>query len=163
MNFEPTAKNAADIAALIKAMEATPVGETITYGQLSDAIGRPIQRCRYLVLSAIKRMNRDNGALFANVHRVGYKRLSPQDSYLIGSTRRQHIRRTATQTAKRVTNAMRFSNDMPPEAALKANRELSVLGLIAHISTDRAATTAEKAESPMPVAKIMSEMLKQMA
>ena len=159
--FTPSTANAADIAALRDTLNKTLVGEVCTYDALSHAIGRDIQRAMFLVLRAIRTLNKENGSLFAAVHRVGYKRMASKDAHMFGSTTRARIRRTAHRTSAMIAAACERANEMPDAERRKAMAEIGILNMVAHLSTERA-IASHSADTPQPVAVSMREMLRQM-
>lgn len=151
MSFISINRNAPDIRALVTALTGIPLGGTITYDELSTAIGRDVTRHRYLVLRAMSVANAESGALFAPVRKVGYRRLPMDEAPSVGQTARRRIRRASRQARKRMLNAAAKANDLPADIARKVNAELSALGLIEHLTRDKTAELM-KAPEPMPLA-----------
>lgn len=159
----PSTAYAADVQAIADLLAATPVGDVCAYARLSAAIGRDVTRCRYLALSAIRRLNKDTGALFASVRGVGYQRLPADDAHKVGSTARARIRRAARHASVAIGRAMDCANDMTPEARRRAVVEVGTLNLMAHLSTERSVANADTgADKPQPVAVTMAAALKAM-
>lgn len=160
MKFTSSIKNSIDVENIRAALGEVPVGELLTYDAITEIIGAPAKEKRFLILAAIQKINKDTGALFVPVTRVGYRRLPASESYIIGVNTRSKIRRSARRTGQRIINAIRGVNDMPRENLLRANREIAMLGLIEHVSSERAAKIGETEQPTIkPVSKIMSEML----
>jgi len=157
--FTPSTAAAADTLAISDCLAKTQVGEVCTYAALSAAIGRDVSRARYLVLRAIRKLNKDTGALFAAVHKVGYKRMAATDAHMFGSSTRARIRRTAHRTSAMIASACERANEMPDAERRKAMAEIGILNMVAHLSTERA-IAAHSADAPQPVAVSMREMLK---
>jgi hypothetical protein len=128
----------ADTRAIADMLNAVSFGDTITLDAMTDAIGRDIRDCRYVAMSAMRVAERETGAIFASVRRVGYRRLTVDEFAEIGMTARAHIRRKAKSSARAMGAAMTRVNDMTDEQRRKVVREQSTLGLMAHLAQDRA-------------------------
>lgn len=155
----PSTEISPDVRALAEAFKATPIGETIGYSDLSRAIGRDIQACRYLAASAMRAANREAGAIFANVKREGYKRLHPSEAHTIGHTTRRMIRARSARAIRTINTAISMANDVPDAARLRATAEASALGLIQHIARDSSVPIPESADKPVPVAMVARQFL----
>lgn len=140
---------------------AAPIGGTVTWEEMSRAIGRNIMDRRYLALRAMAVANSECGAIFGNVLRVGYQRLPPQDAHILGSHMRGRIRRGAKRTSDTIIAAVQSSNDMPDEAKRKAYAEVNALGLLRMIATDRHVAAATPEPKPEPVAITMRRLAQQ--
>jgi hypothetical protein len=152
-----------DTRILADVLLACPFGETIKFDELSKAIGRDIQVCRHLLYRAIYIVERDNGAVFASIRRVGYKRVVPDDLHKIGQTARARIRSQARRGFRTISNGIAKANDISPPALREALREQSILGLVEHTAKDRnRPDVAEGATRPLPVAEVAREFLKKM-
>lgn len=127
----------ADTRAIADILNAAPFGGTVTLDTMTDAIGRDIRDCRYVALSAMRVAERETGAVFASVRRIGYRRLTVDEFAEIGMTARARIRRTARSSARAMGAAMTRVNDMTDEQRRNVIREQSALGLLAHLAQDR--------------------------
>jgi len=143
----------AECRALADLFAATPVGGTVTYAAMTQAIGRSIADRRYLIPRAAHVATRETGAIFGSVRRVGYQRLAPQDAHMLGSHTRSRIRRSAKRTADAIVAAVTATNDMPDAAKRRAYAEVNAMALIRHIATDKqvAAGTTEPKSEPVGV------------
>jgi hypothetical protein len=142
-----------DTRALASRLAQVPHGETVPYAELSAAIGRDVRLCRHLIYSAFNLVRKEVGAVFGVVRGEGYQRLTVDQVPHIGSTARRHIRRTARQASKRISASLAKANDVPNEVRLKANTELSVLGLVEHMSRDKNVKPSDDMNTaPQPVA-----------
>jgi hypothetical protein len=143
----------ADSRALATLFAEAPVGGTVTYAAMSDAIGRSITPRRYLALRALQIVNRETGAIFGSVRGVGYQRLAATDAHMLGAHARGRIRRTAKRTASAIQSAIDTANDMPDEAKRRAYAEINALSLIRHLSRDKpvAAATPEPKAEPVAI------------
>lgn len=132
-----------DTAALVECLAETPVGQVCTWGALDARLGRKVRNGKFYVLqSALRVALRDHGAIFVSVRGEGYKRLRLEEAHLLGARARQHVRRSAKRTSKALRHATARANDMPDDAARKVYREIGVLGLIAHVASDKAQVPA---------------------
>ena len=137
MTFTPSSAIEADITAIADTLAETSVGTICTFAAISDAIGRDVGACRYLIPRAIKRVNESSGALFASVRGVGYQRISPDDAHTIGSAARGRVRRTSRRASTTIINAIDRANTLPDDKRRKALGEVATLNMLAHLATER--------------------------
>ena len=150
-----------DTRALVDLLVATPIGATVTFADMTGAIGRPIQDRRHLIPRAMTIAAKEAGAIFGGVRTVGYQRLPAQDAHLLGAHTRRRMRRSAKRTSDAIVSAIAHTNDMPDAAKVRAYAEVNAMALIRHISADTevlAATAEPKAE---PVALTMRRFARQ--
>lgn len=154
--LSPEARSIADL------LNSTEVAGLVTFQAMSTAIGRNILTRRYIVYTAMKLAERETGAVFMAVRGQGYKRLAASEVVeIVGSSARAHIRRTARRSAKTLNEGTRRCNNLAPEMQRKVAAEMSVLGLIEHISRDKVVVPKEDAPTkPQPVAVTAREFLK---
>jgi hypothetical protein len=153
----------ADTRRLADALATAARGEIVTYKQLSEAIGRDIMGCRWLLYSALHVIERESGAVFATERRIGYRRLAPEEIVKIGQTARAHIRRTARAGARTISAGVAGANDLTPEMARQILAEQSALGLLEHVARDRnLPAVAETETRPLSVAATAREFFKRM-
>lgn len=155
-------KASPDIRRLADTMLATPVGEIITYKVLSAAIGADVLRRRYLIQGAMKLATREAGALFQVVYRVGYRRTPAENAAWFGGHARKRIRSTSRRASFTIGRAVETANAMPNNALLAATREMSVLGLIRHIATDRVTRVVPEDTKPLPIGQVMLAVVDQL-
>jgi hypothetical protein len=158
--FISVTQHSADVRAIAELLADTTVGETATYAAMSAAIGREIRDCRYIALRALKVVNDETGALFSAVRGVGYRRLPMAEAADVGQSARQRIRATSRRARKHITNAIAKANDLPSDLMRKVNAELSALGLIEHISRDKAVSDMGDEARPLPVAVAADSFMK---
>ena len=151
-----------EVRALADALLSTPVGMDITHNDLSAAVGFDVRTRRYLILRAIAVASREAGAIYSAVIGVGYRRLSADEAAQLGEHARKRIRSASGRVSKMIIRATEVANDMDPEARRNAMREVSVLGLLKHIATDKASRDMPAPEKPQPVAITMRNMLTSM-
>lgn len=140
---------------------AAPVGGTISYADMSRAIGRNIADRRYLALRAMQVATRETGAIFGSVRGVGYQRLQPQDAHMLGAHTRGRIRRSAKRTADAIVAALQSTNNMPDDARRRAYAEVNAMHLVRHITTDKQVSAASPEPKAEPVAITMRRFAEQ--
>lgn len=156
MPFIPSSATETDTLALLDLLAATVIGEVCTYAAMSAALGgREPASFRHLTLAAARRLNKDCGMLFSVVHRVGYKRLAPDEAHTIGAARRARIRRSAHRTAQAIAHTIDRANDMDPAAKRKAMGEISAMNMLAHLAQERVARTHDRPDKPAPLAETL--------
>lgn len=153
-----------DVAALVGRLITSKPGDDVVYADLNTAVGRDVVKtARYLVLRALDVAARDHGAVFANIKGVGYRRLAPEDAHTLGATARESIRRKSRKARKRILSATSRVNHLDAESARKTNAELSVLGVIEHVThTKSARPVASHETAAEPVAITMQRLLREM-
>ena len=148
----------ADIRVLTDALLSTPIGEVITFPELSKALGANIRARQYLVQSAIKLASKEAGAIFTSVRSVGYKRLPAEAAAAVGSHARSRVRAATRKASGIISRAIEKANDMSDEARRKAMTEVSALQLLNTLATDRMVKTVQTGDKPLPVAVTMRSM-----
>jgi hypothetical protein len=78
-------------------LQAAPIGEIVTLDAMSDEIGMPIARHRWMLYAATRQLQYEFGFVFASVRSQGYRRLPSEEIPKIGETARKRIRRAATR------------------------------------------------------------------
>ena len=112
-------------------------GQTITFREMSIAIGRDIKTTRHTITRALRVAEREAGAVFAGERGTGYRRLTPQELEQIGKTSRSRIRSTARRGTRAILAGLEGANDIEPDSHRKVLAELSALGLLEHIARNR--------------------------
>ena len=151
----------ADTRRIADALAAVSRGDTITLAAITNAIGRDIHRCRHLLYSAFRLVERENGAVFATERGQGYRRLKPEEIITIGQTARARIRGTARRGARSIAAGVSGANDIaaPVQRAILA--EQTALGLLEHMARDKNLPTVPETENrPLPVAVAAKEFLR---
>lgn len=152
-----------DVAALVATLIASKSGDIISYDDLTKSVGRDVKVHRWLALRALDVAARDHGAVFANERGKGYVRLDPSQAHSLGHTARARVRRTTRKAAKTIRYALQRQNDIDPETARKTNAELSVLGLLEHISGNKYVVPNDVHETRAePVAITAQRVIEQM-
>jgi hypothetical protein len=146
-----------DTRALADVLAATSIGEVATYSTLRAALGRQVPY--HILRSALNICEREHGVVFANVRKVGYKRLPIEEVPTVGHFTRRHIRKSARRASKRMGHAATRTNHVPQDVQLRLNAEKSSLGLIEHLSRDKA-TEIQKSDTVRPIAAASKAFLR---
>ena len=151
--------NSAHTRVLADRLIASPIGEVVTYEMLSDAIKEDVRKRRYLLMGAILIANREAGAIFGNVHGVGYMRRAPGDAHLIGNVIRHRVRRASGRGLKIMGNALQKGNDISDEQRRQAFSEQVALGLIHHQTFSRNMVKVKEGQPVPDLSKIIVSSL----
>ena len=135
------------------------VGEVVPYEELTELIGRNVcAEARYCVDSARRMLRNQDGIIVKPVHGVGVKRLTDLEKALLGPAALHSIRGKARRAMREITCVDDFSA-LPPDAQVKHNASLSVLGAIQHFSGSRKLAAIEgkvaEAKAALPVQKTL--------
>lgn len=154
----------AETAAIAARLREAAVGETVSYDELSAAIGRDIRKRRHLLYAGMRAVERETGAVFGTERGVGVRRLPTDEASKIGAHARKRIRRAAHRAAGRIDRAVKRANDLPDDVARKSYGEIATLRLLEHLSSDKAQPKQEKApDRPEPVAVTAARMFDRMS
>ena len=138
---------------LVDALKGVSIGAEVSYRALSDAIGRDVTGPGRGSLNSARRIAiRDHGAAFMVVRSQGLRRVPPEEAAQIGAGARRKVRRTAYRALRDMRCLVEASNGLSPEAQRKVSAEVSALGLLREISTDRQTEKMETEGKPMPAA-----------
>lgn len=135
-------ENAADVEAIRSLLLELPIGQMISYARLSEAIGRDITECRWLLDRARKDAEQECGGLFATVRGEGIERLPTDRVADAGLSFIQKVKRTAKRGHTRLSNVR--ANDLPQTEQQRLIAHKSMLGAISSISDGRKAPTIAK-------------------
>jgi hypothetical protein len=154
----------ADTRTIADLLLACPIGETVRFDAMSDAIGRDVRKHRHIIATARRVAEREAGAVFVSIHKVGYKRLNAEGAVtVVAPAARTHIARSAKRASRAINAAVRRANDVPMDLRRRAVYELGVLGLIEHAARERVKTLpAEAPTHPEPVALVAKRFLARM-
>lgn len=152
----------ADIRALADFLARLPVGEVATYAQLSQAIGRNVQNgAGYILAAARNVVEKEAGAIFGTVHRVGVKRLTGQEGIGIGAITSRKIKRAARRGITRLGRIR--DNSLTDADRTKINAYTAQLGAVAMLAAEDTARKVEKksdASAILPVGKVLEVFAK---
>jgi hypothetical protein len=139
--FQPTNPEYEKIVqALVDALAAVPVGDTLAYIVANKIAGRDIQkRSRYLLIKAQARAEKQYGCIFESIRSVGIKRLNASDAPEVGLAAIRGVRRKAKRGARRLSNISSNSQSDPERKRTIAYS--SLLGTIAMMADGNKART----------------------
>lgn len=150
-------ENQADIRALADFLAALPVGEIATYDQLSQAIGRNVRNgAGYILTAARDAVEKESGAIFGTVHRVGVKRLTGQEAIGIGAQTGRKIRRAARRGIGRLGRIRDNSLTDADRKRINAyTAQLGAVALLAQTSTARKVEKQSTTATVLPVGRVL--------
>jgi hypothetical protein len=139
-----------------------PVGETVSYARLSEAIGRDVQHAaRHILTSACDRVLREKQMVFAPVVGVGMKRLDDVGIVSTGSSTIQRIFNLSRRGLRRLAAVANF-DALPNEQKVKHNLTMGQLGMLAHATKGATVKKLEQragnSTAPLPTAKFLEAM-----
>lgn len=150
-----------DTRAIADRLVAVSVGSIITHAEISAVVSRDIRSRMYLLYSAFKLVQNEVGAVFGSVRGRGYQRLEMEQVPTVGHAARRRIRKASRKASKSIVAVLAKANDVPNSVRLRANTELSVLGLVEHVAKDRNVKPSEDmVERPQPVAMAAQSFLR---
>jgi hypothetical protein len=129
MAFFSLPEHAAEHAALMELLRNLSFGETLSYDDASETIGRDVRHsARTSLLAAIRKLELEDGTRrFGSVYRIGIKRLSEGEVHVLGKAARNRARNTVRRAYRRLDGTK--AND--PVAAEHIRIEKAHLGAIA--------------------------------
>lgn len=146
-----------DTQALIRAMKAVPIGETITYAELEDVIKRPVMAgtTGYGALASARRyLEREDFVVFETITKTGLKRLDDIGKLRSGKAIIQGIGRRARKARTRL-QAVDY-DALPEQAQREHNAAASVLGALALMAKPSSAKKLEDTvTSTLPTAETL--------
>lgn len=122
-----------DTKAIFERLMASSVGDTITYEELNEILGRDVRNGARSVLASARRMAINNGVAFGTVEKVGVKRLN--DVEIVNSCESEYasIRRRSGRAMKRLTCVRNYSA-LPAQSKIQHDKGASFLGLLRHLA-----------------------------
>ena len=126
-----------DTQMLESALLIVGVGDVVSYGQLTDVIGRDVQtEARHHLASARRRVLRSHRMVFEPVLNVGLKRLDDAGKIAAG---RWHIKRSRNQARYAQTKATAIDNfdALPNELKVEHNVIVAQAGVLRHMTSSR--------------------------
>jgi hypothetical protein len=149
-----------EVRIVVDLLLAVPIGEIVTYKQMTTAISRPIQSCRHVLQRALSIAHNENGSLWACIHRQGYRRMAAEDAPLVGDRFRRRTRKAGRRASRQIAAALEHSNDVSAGARRKAYAEISTAGLLVYLAADRHVRHVVASHaSPVPVAVVLKDTL----
>lgn len=154
--------NAERVRRLADTLSACSIGKLVTFSQLTKAIKVEILAHRYLLPQAFRLINEETGAVFRSVRGVGYERLPQNEAHGRGRAARTKARRLFKREVKTINNAVRYANDLSQDDMKRAYTELTHLGLLQHLTYDRAAPKVPEGALPLDPGHAAKETLEAM-
>jgi hypothetical protein len=155
--FKTSPENAADIEVVSELLRATSIGATLSYAEISTAIGRNIQSHSHILRSAQARVEKETGSLYSVIRSVGIKRLASNELSSVGLEAIRKVRRTARRGFNRLDTVR--TNDLAHEDVNKIIAHKSQLGAIALVADGRKsaklAVEAEKSGNTIPAGRVL--------
>lgn len=146
-----------DTRMLYDRLKVVDVGEIVTFRQMSELLGRPVEGATSNLQSALHRLEGERLA-FANIKGVGYQRMDDVAVVNTAESAREGIRRKAKRAIKRLVCVREFDS-LPNELKIKHNAALSGFGAIASIMSPGRVKALEeqvaKAGQQLPLAKTL--------
>jgi hypothetical protein len=146
----------ADAKTLASMLKTCPIGDVLTYDQLSRAVGRSVTTdARSALYTARSIVQKEDRMVFDVVRTVGLKRLSNEEIVDLSDKARDHVRRTSKKTAKKLTCV--DYDAMNTEKQVKHNTALSMFCVFAELATEkstkRLSAQVQKTGTDLPAAK----------
>lgn len=161
MSKQPSFELSADIRFLLQELRKVGIGDTASYETLSSAIGKTVSGTFSALHTAIRRLLRDDGIVFANIRGVGFKRLDDEEIVRLGESETDATRRRARRTVRKLT-AVRDYSSMPAPAQLRHTALVSVNAMIADVTRDQSIKKVEKASGgrsgELPIAQTIKAL-----
>ncbi len=152
----------AEILALKSLLQVAPVGEIVTLDDMSNAIGMPIARHRWMLYAAARQLQAEQGIVFASVRSEGYRRLPADEIPMIGETARKRIRRTASRGAKAIQAGVMGANDLSDATRRRLMQEQGALSLLSHLARDKALPQVADSATPPTMAETARQFMARM-
>lgn len=152
--MRPLFQMSADARLLYQRLKAVAPGEIVKHGDLEAAVSRPLSAIRGSVATALRRILRDDGMVFANVRGVGYLRCGDEAIVDNASADTAHVRRSARRAVERLTKVESFA-DLPAGKQIEHTARLSVMSAISSMAKEsgiakiRKAATGRSTELPL--------------
>ena len=152
----PSFQLSTDSKALAQRLRECVVGDKLSYDALSAVIDRDVRiDGRGSLASARKIVMREHRIVFDVVRNEGLQRLNDTQIVSLSGKARDHIRKTTRKTVRALTCVDYDAMDRGQQ--VKHNTELSTLGVIAELTTERSiarlAVKVEEAGTEIPAVK----------
>lgn len=134
-SHKPIFQMSADARLLMQHLAKKLVGDVVPYEELSGIIDRPIQKTRWALSTALKRLMRDQEKLFGTVAGVGIKRLNDIEIVAEGAHAMAAIRRKAARSIERQMK-VDFSA-LPRTEQARYTAQISIAGAVAMMTRER--------------------------
>lgn len=157
----PIGQISVDAITLAKRLAKAEMGETVTYLEMNELIGRDVtEKAKHVLKTARNTVQHENKILFGTIQNIGIIRLT--DAEIAASSHKplRHIKRTAVRAARALSCAV--GENLTPEQQRSVSAAGSILGAIALFSSTKSVRQLEAVAKPQAVpAKVeASEMAK---
>lgn len=146
-----------DTRMLYDRLKTAVVGEVVSFAQMTELLGRPIEGSTSNLQSALHKLEGE-GIAFANVRGSGYQRMNDTEVVHTAEDAREGIKRKAKRAVKRLTCVQNFDG-LPNELKIKHNAAISGFGAIASIMSPGRMKSLEdqvaKIGQQLPLAKTL--------
>jgi hypothetical protein len=150
------------VLAVAERLMETSIDQIVNYEVLAAAADcDDIDQARWIVMAALKLVNKESGAVFANERKIGYRRLSSEAGVKHAGEKGLKRTRSAARNGQRVlTNAIHHANDLSPTEQRTANQRLAVFGLVEHLTRAKIVKTMpdQAPERPDPLAGLKAAL-----
>lgn len=150
-----------DTRTLYELIMKAEIGDTVTFESMKSALGRPVEGNEPSLQSALRHAFNQDDRYFANVRKVGYKRLTDIEIVGSGEIETSHIRRRAKRAGKRLTLVQDFSK-LTPDERIRHNTYLSIFSAMAQITKNSAVKKLEgvvkQSGESLPLAKTLEAL-----
>jgi hypothetical protein len=146
-----------EINTLAAILAQAPIDHTVTYSELSRAIGRNVQTvARVTLLRARRKAEAENGTLFGTVTRVGVKRLPTVEAPSVAKDAMKAIGRKARRTITRLDNVTGNADPQTAQRISACRSQLGAVALASSLNSEKiiAATSTMPAGQPLPVGRV---------
>jgi hypothetical protein len=118
-----------DARVLLSRLKAAKVGDVVTYAELSELVGRDVQKTSRYILEAARRWAKKERVIFGVVTGQGLKRLDDIGKVRAGSGMMDKIRRTSRRAAQTLASVENFDS-LPNDMKIQHNMSMSIFGVI---------------------------------
>lgn len=156
------AQKSIDAQIIERHLETAEVGQLVTYVELSQLVGRDVQKKDRHLLETAKRSLLRRGMVFETVWSEGVKRVTDNENITNRQRDFAHIRRAAGTSLKKLACVNQDALDN--EAKIKFNATASHLGVIRQLTGRKAIEAVEKqtreSQQQLPLAKTVEAAMR---
>jgi DNA-binding winged helix-turn-helix (wHTH) protein len=137
MVTRPNFQMSSDARLIYQRLRQAAPGEVVKHGDVEAAVSRPLSAIRGSLATALRRVLKDDGMVFANIRGVGYLRCQDEAIVDQASADTAHIRRAAKRAGERLTKVADYAA-LPPAKQLEHTTRLSVVAAICDMTRENA-------------------------
>lgn len=140
----PSFQMSADARLIYQRLKTVPIGETVSWSDLSSTVSRPLDEIRGAIGTARHRLLKDTGAVFSASRGEGLTRCT--DAQIVDGSVADTvgIRRRARRAAEKLSKVRDYAA-LPPSKQLEHTTRLSVLAAIATVTKEPTIEKVRKA------------------